>query len=133
MKKSTLVIYACVAVGVAAVLIFQDSPKSGRAVVDVKIPVLNAGELQGQKLFDINCAVCHGKNAAGTDIGPTFIHNIYGPGHHGDGAFFIATSKGVSAHHWKFGKMPPVTGVDKQEVDLIVQYIRALQRANGIK
>jgi hypothetical protein len=39
----------------------------------------------------------------------------------------------VRAHHWRFGNMPPVDGVNRAEVEKIVAYVRALQRANGIE
>jgi mono/diheme cytochrome c family protein len=91
-------------------------------------PALNLGKLN----YDAKCAQCHGVNAAGTDKGPTFLHRVYHPGHHGDGAFFLAPKRGVRAHHWPFGDMPPVAGVSDAQIEKIVLYVRALQRANGI-
>lgn len=132
MKKSTVIIYVFVAAAVVAVLFWQSGTKTGQQVSNLNIPDLNASQTQGQKLFDDNCASCHGKNTAGTGQGPTFIHKVYAPGHHGDGAFYLAAKNGARAHHWSFGNMPPIAGVQKQEVALIVEYVRALQRANGI-
>lgn len=57
---------------------------------------------------------------------------IYEPGHHADGAFFLAAARGVRQHHWSFGDMPAVPDVTPQEVAAIIAYVRALQRANGI-
>ena len=54
-------------------------------------PRLNLGKMN----YDANCAECHGKNAAGTDKGPTFLHRVYHPGHHGDAAFMIASKQGA--------------------------------------
>ncbi len=133
MKKSTLVIYASVAIGVAAVLFFQSNSNTGQQIAEISIPQLNAVQTRGRELFDANCSVCHGKNAAGSDNGPSLVQKIYQPRIHADGAFFIAVKSGARAHHWKFGSMMPVAGVEKSEVALIVQYVRALQRANGIK
>ena len=62
----------------------------------------------GEQLFAVNCAGCHGANAAGSDKGPTLISPIYRPGHHGDAAFQRAVREGVPQHHWFFGDMPPV-------------------------
>lgn len=133
MKKSTLIIYTSVAIGVAAVLFFQDNSNTGQSIAEISIPRLNTAETRGRELFDANCSVCHGKNAGGSDNGPSLIQKIYQPRIHADGAFFIAVKSGARAHHWQFGSMMPVAGVEKSEVALIVQYVRALQRANGIK
>ena len=91
-------------------------------------PRLNLGKMN----YGIHCAECHGKNAAGTDKGPPFLHRVYHPGHHGDAAFMAASKQGARAHHWKFGDMKPVKGVTDAQVSTIIEYIRALQRANGI-
>jgi mono/diheme cytochrome c family protein len=45
----------------------------------------------------------------------------------------MAVMKGVRAHHWRFGDMPPVEGVSEAQIAGIVAYIRTLQRANGIE
>jgi len=133
MKKSTIVIYAGVAIGVAAVLFFQSKSDIGKPTAEISIPRLNAVQTRGKELFDANCSVCHGKNATGSGNGPSLVQKIYQPRLHADGAFFIAVKSGARAHHWQFGSMMPVEGVEKSEVALIVQYVRALQRANGIK
>lgn len=86
----------------------------------------------GKRLFEENCAVCHGKAGSGTDSGPPLIHPIYEPNHHGDGSFYRAAKQGVRAHHWKFGHMPPVKSVSNNEVTKIISYVREIQRANGI-
>lgn len=87
----------------------------------------------GKQGFQAKCAACHGANAAGQDgVAPPLIHIIYEPSHHGDESFHRAATSGVRAHHWRFGNMPPVEGVTRGEVTLIVAYIRELQRANGI-
>ncbi|NQU60190.1 MAG: cytochrome c [Rhodospirillales bacterium] len=91
-------------------------------------PRLNLGKLS----YDAFCASCHGKTAGGTDKGPTFIHRVYHPGHHGNGSFFIAAKKGARAHHWGFGDMKPVKGVTDDQLGAIVEYVRAVQQANGL-
>jgi len=133
MEKSTIIIYAGVVIGVAAVLYMQGRTQPAQPVVDINFPELTPTQVEGQKLFKANCSACHGKNATGTGNGPNLIQNIYRPGLHADGAFFIAAKNGVRAHHWQFGSMPPVAGVEKQQVARIVEYVRALQRANSIK
>ncbi len=91
-------------------------------------PALQRGKLAYEKF----CASCHGVKTAGTEKGPTFLHRVYHPGHHGDGAFALAARRGARAHHWRFGDMKPVSGVSDQELKEIVGYVRALQKANGI-
>ncbi|MFT6451992.1 MAG: hypothetical protein ACJA06_001479 [Halocynthiibacter sp.] len=60
------------------------------------------------------------------------VHKIYEPNHHGDEAFQRAAAAGVRSHHWGFGNMPPVEGLTRGDVTMIVAYIRELQRSNGI-
>ena len=91
-------------------------------------PRLNLGKFN----YDAFCASCHGKTGRGTDKGPTFINRIYLPGHHGDGAFYIASKKGAREHHWRFGDMKPVKGVTDKHLSGITEYVRAVQKANGL-
>jgi mono/diheme cytochrome c family protein len=100
--------------------------------VEVKVPEFTALAKQGEIFFNENCSACHGKNAAGTDRGPSFVDDIYNPGHHADEAFWRAASTGVRAHHWPFGNMPVISDVTPEEVTAIVRYVRELQVANGI-
>ena len=99
---------------------------------DPKEPEMTSGLQLGAMNYGVYCASCHGKTGGGSDKGPTFIHKVYHPGHHGDGAFFVASKRGARAHHWKFGEMKPVAGVTDAQIELIVEYIRAVQRANGL-
>ncbi len=96
-------------------------------------PVLDgAGEVAaGEELFQANCAACHGVDADGTDQGPSFLSDVYEPGHHADGAFLIAARNGVQAHHWDFGPMPPVEGLSDGDLADIVAWVRQQQRAAG--
>jgi mono/diheme cytochrome c family protein len=87
---------------------------------------------RGEQLFDANCAVCHGPAATGTTIGPPLVHEVYEPGHHSDEAFQVAVARGVPAHHWNFGPMPAVPGLDRTDVADITAYVRVLQREAGI-
>lgn len=106
---------------------------SGPDLASLNLPDLTPEQDDGRVLFDLNCAACHGENASGSDQGPPLVHRIYEPSHHGDMAFVLAAKQGVRAHHWRFGNMPAVTGVSDEDVLLITGYVRALQRANGIK
>lgn len=103
----------------------------------VRVAVQMPGQLtltaqKGQRAFAANCASCHGENVGGTDQGPPLIHNIYNPGHHADGSFFLAAKNGVRAHHWPYGNMPPQPQVSAGEIAAIVAFVREVQAANGI-
>jgi len=123
-----------------AVLLTSCSPsESGNAAVhpdeiaatirQAPIPVEFAA---GQVAYNANCATCHGDRGLGTDRGPPLVHIIYEPSHHADIAFIFAVERGVRAHHWNYGDMPPIPSVSRQEVDEITAYIRYLQRVVGI-
>lgn len=97
---------------------------------DRRVPAEHAA---GRALFVEHCAACHGPAATGTDQGPPLVHRIYEPSHHADPAFVLAATRGVRAHHWGFGDMPPVEGITAAEVEPIVGYVRWLQRQAGIE
>lgn len=86
----------------------------------------------GKKLFEKNCASCHGVDLKGSDKGPPFLHNVYQSSHHGDQSFQAAVRNGSRAHHWKFGDMRPVPGLSADDVAHITSYVRQHQRAVGI-
>lgn len=106
---------------------------TGAPMVEIVVPELSAQASRGKALFDANCADCHGVNAAGRDgVAPPLVHIIYEPNHHSDASFHLGVQNGVRAHHWNFGDMPPVEGVEEADVPAITTYVRELQRANGI-
>ena len=110
-------------------------PKAARggSVVPVTVPELTGNAVIGQRVFAAKCAQCHGDNGAGTDgSGPPLIHPTYRAGHHGDQSFVLAARNGVKSHHWPFGDMQPVEGISESEVLMVVEFIRAVQQANGI-
>lgn len=138
MKRNILFgIAALIVVGAGLVWITapngHDHNMHGTSGAKITVPVLSQVAKQGEQLFKANCAVCHGKNAAGTQNGPPLIHKIYEPSHHSDLSFQRAAKQGVRAHHWPFGNMPPVSGVTESDVTQIIAYVRELQRANGIR
>lgn len=136
MNKNTLLIALAViiAIGAFAYIRMQPNNSTGTAMVDVQPAQLDEKQMVGKELFDANCAACHGENAAGRDgIAPPLIHDIYKPSHHADIAFVLAAQNGVRAHHWPFGNMPAIETVDEKDVLSIIEYIRALQVANGIE
>lgn len=137
MNRRYLIAGAAALAGVAAVFWLRATPDrpapAETAERGVAIPALSGPAQAGKAAFEAYCAACHGVNAVGTDKGPPLLHPFYVPGHHGDMAFVLAARNGVQPHHWDFGPMPPVKGVTKADVDLIVAYVREMQRANGIE
>ena len=106
---------------------------TGEPLAKVTAPALVAPAMAGEAAFIANCAACHGKNAAGKDgLGPPLVHKIHEPSHHGDMAFVLAAKQGVRQHHWPFGNMPPQPHVSDADIRSIIDYVRTLQRANGI-
>jgi len=86
----------------------------------------------GHQKFQQSCSVCHGSALQGTKQGPPLLHPYYKPSHHADFAFYRAALKGVTAHHWNFGDMPPVSGITRKDMDVIVPFIRWLQKEKGL-
>ena len=107
---------------------------AGDPIVEINLPAtLSQVALRGKSSFEANCAACHGQNAVGqVGVAPPLVHFIYEPSHHGDESFQRAVALGVRAHHWPFGNMPPIEGLDRDAVADVVAYVRELQRANGI-
>lgn len=97
----------------------------------VKLPAFNLTEKRGKAAYGENCAACHGEKAIGTDQGPSFLHKVYVPGHHGNQSFFQAIKTGVNQHHWPFGDMPAQDQVSQGDAAAIIAYVRAIQAANG--
>jgi cytochrome c5 len=83
---------------------------------------------KGQVMFELKCSACHGATLMGTDKGPPLIHPFYKPSHHDDDSFYRAGLKGVRAHHWNFGDMPPVEGMTQRKMKSIIEYIRYYQQ-----
>jgi cytochrome c len=131
-------------IGVGLVWLTTGSQKNGHmedagkhsdaAIVNILMPEeLSETAKLGEALFNKNCATCHGQNAVGQQgVAPPLVHKIYEPSHHGDQSFQMAVAMGVRSHHWKFGNMPAIEGLSREDVFQITQYVRDLQRANGI-
>ncbi|MGB0505538.1 MAG: c-type cytochrome [Pikeienuella sp.] len=126
-----------VALGYGTWAYFNPGPSAGEIAFKAAGPVLDVAalgqaQLRGRKTFNAICAECHGQDAMGGDGGPPLIHKIYEPSHHADGSFYLAAARGVQAHHWGFGDMPPQPGVTQAQMTEIIGFVRAAQRQNGI-
>lgn len=106
----------------------------GAPLAHVNLPAsLTENAQAGRAVFAENCAACHGTNADGRDgLAPPLVHIIYEPNHHGDESFQRAVALGVRQHHWPFGNMPAVQGLNRKDVESIIAYVRELQVTNGI-
>ncbi len=87
----------------------------------------------GAELYAANCASCHGADLGGTELGPSQLSIVYEPSHHDDASYRSAIANGVGQHHWAFGNMPPVPGLDDTEVDAIISFIRSEQARRGFE
>jgi mono/diheme cytochrome c family protein len=103
----------------------ESQPQSATAAVPAELQ-------SGEQKFVTNCSACHGVGGVGTKQGPPLVHKVYEPNHHGDAAFQRAAANGVQSHHWEFGNMPKIPGVSPSDVELIVKYVRWLQKQAGI-
>ncbi|GAB5434852.1 MAG: hypothetical protein EpisKO_42220 [Epibacterium sp.] len=142
MNQKYLILGASVALAAAAFVFLRPeasgttarSPSGDTAsLAAITIPDLDGNQIVGRNIFETSCAACHGAQGGGNpEAGPPLIHKIYEPSHHGDESFQRAVANGVRAHHWRFGDMPPVEGLTRGNVAMVIDYIRAVQRANGI-
>lgn len=97
------------------------------------MPELSPQARAGELAYLQHCTRCHGLRGAGSTDGPPLVDVVYRPGHHADSAFTLAVRRGVRAHHWLFGDMPPQPMVTDRELADIIRYVRELQKANGIE
>ena len=142
MNRKYLLIGACAVAAAAAYILLRpapindaanSAPPEGSAMVAIQMPPIEGNAAIGQRIFENACVACHGTNAVGVEgSGPPLIHVIYEPSHHADESFQRAVAVGVRSHHWRFGDMPPVEGLTRGDVAMVIAYIREIQRANGI-
>ena len=126
-------ILSAVLLGVGLAACAPDPPAEDAALAATVLATPIPQELEaGEIAFEMRCAACHGTRALGTDRGPPLVHIVYEPSHHSDLAFIMAVERGVRAHHWGFGDMPPIPGLDRAEVNEVIAYVRFLQRQVGI-
>lgn len=110
----------------------RGSEREREVLARIELPTTPAEHRTGDSLFAANCASCHGESARGTEQGPPLLHIIYEPSHHSDASFVLAAQRGVAAHHWRFGDMPPQPQVDSASLRKIIDYVRWAQRQVGI-
>jgi mono/diheme cytochrome c family protein len=127
-----------IAVVLAVAACQEEQPAPAGGLTLEAMGALSANEVlpdslaDGRASFETFCIECHGPAATGSEKGPPLVNRVYHPGHHADPAFFLAPVQGVRAHHWRFGDMPPVEGITRDQVGDIIAYVRWLQRQVGI-
>jgi mono/diheme cytochrome c family protein len=84
-------------------------------------------------LYAENCSSCHGSDLRGTTDGPALLSIVYEPSHHSDDSFRSAIANGTTQHHWGFGDMPGVEGVEPGEADAIIAFVRSEQDRFGFE
>lgn len=124
-RRALIATSFAVALALAALAACGDSTDQGA------LDATDAG--RGGELYAANCASCHGSDLRGTDRGPSHLSIVYEPDHHDDDSFRSAIAQGVRAHHWNFGDMPAVGGLDDDEVDSIIAFIRSEQEREGFE
>lgn len=115
----------------AAVAVFAASCGSAPAESEPAAPA--AGAEPGAAVYQSNCASCHGADLRGTDKGPSHLSIVYEPNHHGDDSFRSAILNGAQQHHWNFGDMAAIPGLDDDEIDDVIAYIRSEQERQGFE
>ena len=116
----------------AAGLLVACADPGGRTIQDVDPGPVPAQLARGERAYQSRCLPCHGPHGVGTDHSPPLVHRYYVPSHHADEAFRRAVRFGVVPHHWRFGPMPPIGGLDDETVAAVIGYIRWLQRKRGV-
>ena len=48
-------------------------------------------------------------------------------------AFALAVYRGVPQHHWSFGDMPRVDGLNDDDITRLVAFVRENQRTSGFE
>lgn len=96
-------------------------------------PASPAGTGGGAELYQTSCASCHGADLGGTDTGPSHLSIVYEPDHHGDDAFRSAIVDGTQQHHWNFGDMTAIPGLDDDEIAAIIAFVRSEQQRQGFE
>lgn len=117
---------------VVAVLIIGCSGDDATEQTAPDAAVAPAGSV-GADVYANSCASCHGADLRGTDKGPSQLSIVYEPNHHPDDAYRSAIAIGAPQHHWTFGDMPPVEGLNNEEIEAVIAFIRAEQARLGFE
>lgn len=123
--------HSTIAASVTAVVVVIAASCGGSSAESEPVPPAAAST--GAALYLSNCASCHGSDLRGTDKGPSHLSIVYEPNHHGDDSFRSAILNGAQQHHWTFGDMAAIPGLDDDEIDDVIAYIRIEQEQQGFE
>jgi mono/diheme cytochrome c family protein len=123
--------HTTIAAAVTGALVLFAAACGGAPATSEPAPLAGSGA--GADLYQSNCASCHGADLRGTDKGPSHLSIVYEPNHHGDDAFRSAILNGAQQHHWNFGDMAPITGLDNDAIDDVIAYVRSEQERQGFE
>lgn len=129
----TLAAATTLSIGLVAAACGSDTGTTEPAPSEVATQEGPSGQSEGAQLYKANCASCHGSDLRGTDKGPSHLSIVYEPNHHGDDAFRSAIVNGAQQHHWNFGDMAAIPGLEDDEIDDIIGYIRSEQQRQGFE
>lgn len=87
----------------------------------------------GAEVYASSCSSCHGADLRGTDKGPSQLSIVYEPNHHPDDAYRSAIKNGAGQHHWNFGDMAPVEGLNDEQIEAVITFIRSEQQRLGFE
>jgi mono/diheme cytochrome c family protein len=136
-RRLLAVLALVLALGAAACGGDDDDAETGLGTADASAATAGAGGTAdlalGDEVYQANCALCHGDDLRGTERGPSQLSVVYEPSHHSDQSYVAAITQGSPAHHWDFGDMPPVEGLDQDEIASVIAYIRSVQEAEGFE
>ena len=99
----------------------------------VDLSGVDTSGVDGANVFATSCAQCHGTGLRGTNTGPPLLNDIYRSAHHPDAAIISAILIGSRQHHWSFGAMAPIAGLDESQIAAVITFIREQQRIVGIE
>ena len=138
------VVVPLIVVGLVIAVIAKSGDEGGNADRPSDIAIISADQFnipaqdpkliaEGEMLYQASCALCHGSDLRGTELGPSHLSVVYQPGHHSDIAFSLAARNGVRSHHWRFGDMAPVEGLSDADLERITAFVRETQLTNGFE
>src|SRR5918998_3610531 len=134
LRRAAVAAWLAAAIGLAACSGDSDAEDSGDGSDSGGDSGAASGDLAlGAEVYAQSCASCHGDDLRGTDRGPSHLSIVYEPGHHSDESFRAAIRDGAPQHHWRFGDMPPVEGLDHDQIDAVIAYVREVQEREGFE
>lgn len=89
----------------------------------------SAGD-RGSGLYEANCSACHGDDLAGTSRGPSLLDDRYRPDQLSDAEIRSAIRNGVEPSGDEFDAMPGNAVLRDAQVNEIIAFVRAEQRAD---